>query len=45
MGYDDGAVVSSENRHAKIYRKLDEKIDGMQLRAPWKKEMYELISG
>ena len=44
MGYDDdGAVDSSENRHAKIYRKLGEKIDGMQLRAPWKKEMYELI--
>lgn len=43
MGHNHGGKDSSENEHRKIYRKLGEKIDGMQLRAPWREEFYELI--
>jgi Pyruvate/2-oxoacid:ferredoxin oxidoreductase delta subunit len=43
MRHIHGDKDSSEDQNRKIYRKLGEKIDGMQLRAPWREEFYELI--
>lgn len=43
MGHDHGGKEFPGDRNTDLYRKLGRKIDGLQLRVPWREEFHELI--